>query len=178
VVITAPASGVEVRQGDAIGFSAIASDPTEGDLGAGLIWGSDVDGDFGAGASFSYAGLTLGTHLITARVTDAEGATGSASITVVIDASGAPPAVTIGSPADGSVFSETEALSFAASANDPETGDVSSTLLWVSQKDGTLGTGPSFSLSGLSRGKHIITVTATDPGGKPGSAVTSFHIRR
>jgi hypothetical protein len=163
VVITAPASGVEVRHGDVIGFSAIASDPTEGDLSAGLSWGSDVDGDFGSGASFSYAGLTLGTHLITARV---------------IDASGAPPVVTIGSPPVGSLFSETETLLFSASANDPETGDVSSTLLWVSQKDGTLGTGPSFSLSGLSRGKHNITVTATDPGGKPGSATSSFHIRK
>jgi hypothetical protein len=98
VVITAPASGVEVRQGDAIGFSAVADDPTEGDLSAGLIWSSDLDGDFGSGASFSYAGLSFGAHLITARVTDAEGATGSASVTVVIDASGAPPVVTVGSP--------------------------------------------------------------------------------
>jgi hypothetical protein len=96
----------------------------------------------------------------------------------VIDASGAPPVVTIGSPPDGSVFSETQTLSFSAAANDPETGDVSSTLLWESQKDGVLGTGPTFSLSGLSRGRHIVTVTASDPGGKPGTATTSFHIRK
>jgi DNA-binding YbaB/EbfC family protein len=59
-----------------------------------------------------------------------------------------------------------------------ETGNVSGTLVWSSQKDGVIGTGASFSRSGLSRGKHTITATATDPDGNQGSAQTSLHIRR
>jgi hypothetical protein len=82
------------------------------------------------------------------------------------------------SPAAGSTFSEAYLITFTATATDPETGNVSSTLVWSSQKEGVIGTGASFSRSGLSRGKHIITVTATDPDGNQGSAQTSLHIRR
>jgi hypothetical protein len=178
VAIQSPDSGVEVRLGDPITFTGSANDPSEGDLSAGLTWSSSLDGVFGSGASFSYAGLSLGTHVITASVTDAEGATGSDQVTVVIDASGAPPIVSISSPPAGSRFNQSDVISFSATATDPETGDVSATLVWVSQKDGVLGTGPSFSASGLSKGKHNVTVTATDPGGKPGSATTSFHVQR
>jgi hypothetical protein len=178
VAIQSPDSGVEVRLGDPITFTGSANDPSEGDLSAGLTWSSSLDGVFGSGASFSYAGLSLGTHVITANVTDAEGATGSDQVTVVIDASGAPPIVSISSPPAGSRFNQSDVISFSATATDPETGDVSATLVWVSQKDGVLGTGPSFSASGLSKGKHNVTVTATDPGGKPGSATTSFHVQR
>jgi hypothetical protein len=82
------------------------------------------------------------------------------------------------SPAPGSIFQSADVITFSATANDPETGDVSATLVWVSQKDGIIGTGPSFSRSGLSRGKHTITVTATDPDGHEGSAQTSLRMRR
>jgi hypothetical protein len=51
-------------------------------------------------------------------------------------------------------------------------------LVWTSQKDGVIGTGASFSRSGLSRGKHTITATATDPDGSQGSAQIGLHIRR
>ncbi|MEN8158595.1 MAG: Ig-like domain-containing protein [Myxococcota bacterium] len=164
--------------GDPIFFSGTATDPDEGDLSASLTWNSDLDGDFETGASFSYAGLSLGLHQITASVTDGEGATDSANITVLVDASGAPPSVTILSPASGSVFRETDQIIFSGSADDPETGDVSGTLVWTSSKDGEIGLGPSFSASGLSRGKHKLTATATDPGGKPGSAELELRIRR
>jgi hypothetical protein len=178
VAILSPLSGVEVRVGDPILFTAAATDPDEGDLSAGLVWSSDLDGAFGAGASFPYAGLSLGLHQITASVTDSEGATGSAAISVLIDQSGAAPIVAIASPAPGSIFQETEVIAFSGSANDPEAGDVSATLVWTSQKDGVLGQGPSFSATNLSRGKHNVTVTATDPGGKTGSAQISFRVRR
>ena len=177
-MIVSPASGAEVRVGDPILFTATASDPAEGDLSGGLSWHSDLDGDFGAGASFSYAGLSLGLHTVTASVTDAEGATGSASITVLIDESGAAPIVTVLSPAEGSVFSEADPIAFTGSANDPETGDVSATLVWTSHKDGEIGRGASFSATSLSRGKHNVTVTATDPGGKAGSTILKLRIRR
>jgi hypothetical protein len=178
VTILSPASGVEVRVGDPILFSGSATDSEQVDLSGGLSWSSDLDSDFGAGASFSYSGLSLGLHQITASVTDAEGVPGSGEITVLVDASGAPPDVSILSPSSGSVFSENEQISFSGAANDPETGDVSGSLVWSSRKDGVIGSGPSFSVSVLSRGKHVITVTATDPGGKAGSAEISFHIRR
>jgi hypothetical protein len=69
-------------------------------------------------------------------------------------------------------------VAFAGSANDPETGDVSASLVWSSQKDGPIGAGASFSVSDLTMGRHVITATATDPDGNAGSATISVRIRR
>ncbi|MEN8159413.1 MAG: PKD domain-containing protein [Myxococcota bacterium] len=82
------------------------------------------------------------------------------------------------SPASGSIFRVGDEVQFTGSASDPETGDVSASLVWTSQKVGEIGTGASFSLSGLTKGKHVITATATDPDGNVGSAAISVRIRR
>jgi sugar lactone lactonase YvrE len=104
--------------------------------------------------------------------------TSTSSTTTTTTLPPTPPIVVIFSPAAGSTFGESALITFTATATDPETGNVSGTLVWSSQKDGVIGTGASFSRSGLSRGKHTITATATDPDGNQGSAQTSLHIRR
>lgn len=58
-------------------------DPEDGDLTAGLIWTSDIDGQIGAGGSFS-AVLTDGDHTVTASVTDSGGKQGSASVGLTV----------------------------------------------------------------------------------------------
>lgn len=66
-------------------FSAAATavDDVGGDLSANLRWTSNLDGLVGTGANPSIS-LTVGTHTLTASVTDIGGATGSDSITVVV----------------------------------------------------------------------------------------------
>lgn len=80
-----------------------------------------------------------------------------------------PPTVKITSPADGASFSYDTRISFAGSASDPENGDLTSSLTWTSDLDGTIGSGGSFSAI-LSKGTHTITASVTDSGGLNGSA--------
>jgi len=92
----------------------------------------------------------------------------SGSETCVLDV----PQVTITSPADAAVYGSTNQIPFQATAVDLGGGNLASTLVWSSNLDGSIGVGPSFSKV-LSPGNHLITATATSPGGQPGSALVS-----
>jgi len=77
-----------------------------------------------------------------------------------------PPLVTITSPKNGATFAPGATITFTGYAIDPEDGVLSgSSLVWVSNKDGEIGTGNSISKSTLLAGEHIITLTATDSDG-------------
>ena len=82
VNITAPLHGSSVAEGDAVTFTAAATDPSEGDLSATLSWSSDRNGVLGTGASLVRSDLSAGVHIITASVTDAGGLPGSDQITL------------------------------------------------------------------------------------------------
>ena len=71
------------------------------------------------------------------------------------------PNVTIASPLNGGVYSQSQAIAFSGSAIDVPDGNISSKLVWKSSINGKLGTGASFSKT-LSAGVHTITATATD----------------
>ncbi len=86
-----------------------------------------------------------------------------------------PPAVSILSPADGSTFDSGAAIAFEGTASDPEDGDLSSSLDWVSNLDGSIGTAGSFSTT-LSDGNHTITASVADSGGATGSASISITV--
>lgn len=87
VDILNPIDGLNVEQGVAINFTATADDTQDGDVAASLIWNSDIDGDFGTGATVNTSALSTGTHTITATATDSDTTplTGSASIAVSIN---------------------------------------------------------------------------------------------
>ena len=86
-----------------------------------------------------------------------------------------PPIATITSPADGSVFAAGTPVAISGFAYDPEGGELSgSALAYASNRAGSLGTGRSVTTSGLAVGEHIITLTATAPGG--GLSTTSARI--
>jgi hypothetical protein len=67
----------------------------------------------------------------------------------------------ITSPADGSSFDEGVSINFAGTASD-EGADISSSIEWSSDVDGSLGTGSSFFTSTLSVDTHVITASVTD----------------
>ena len=83
-MITVPGDGSSFDDGELISFTGSASDAEDGALTASLSWSSSRDGPIGNGASFSTT-LSVGTHTITASVTDNDGLPGQDSITVTVN---------------------------------------------------------------------------------------------
>ena len=169
VTINSPANGSSSVDGDLVSFSGTGSDTEDGDVSANLTWSSSLDGAIGSGASFGISSLTVGTHTITASVTDSGGLSGSDSITITVDAANTAPTVTINTPANGSSSVDGDLVSFSGTGSDTEDGDVSANLSWSSSLDGAIGSGASFGISNLSVGTHTITASVTDSGGLSGS---------
>jgi hypothetical protein len=163
VAITAPPEGAVVPPGTPLTFEAAAVGPTL----VGLAWTSDLAGPLGAGSPLTVPGLPPGVHTVRADATFAAGLRATARITVVADGA---PAVRILSPADGAVLAPDTPVELAATATDTEDGDVSSTVTWVSSRDGALGTGARLTVGTLGPGPHTITATATDRRGSAGRA--------
>jgi hypothetical protein len=84
VTITAPTDGSSFDDGVSIDFAGSASDIEDGDLTGNLVWTSDLDGSIGSGGSFSTV-LSVGTHTVTASVTDSGSESGSDAITVNVN---------------------------------------------------------------------------------------------
>lgn len=90
VTVTAPANGATFTDGDLVTFTGTASDAEDGDLTAFLSWTSNLDGPIGSGGSFA-ATLSVGTHTITASVTDSGALAGSDAVTVTVNPAGGNP---------------------------------------------------------------------------------------
>jgi subtilisin len=109
VSISSPTDGSTFTTDDTITFTGSALDEEDGDVGDDLVWTSSLQGEIGAGASFS-SSLAEGTHTITAAATDSEGLTGSASVSVSVTVEGGeeppppppPPSTTMSASLSGS----------------------------------------------------------------------------
>lgn len=191
VNILSPSDGAHFIPGQPITFSGTASDTVDGNLTSSLTWYSSISGQIGSGGSFTRSNLPAGPHTITARVTDSDNLTGVDQIVIYIDEINTPPTVVINSPGENTTFRERDPIHFSGTATDPQEGDLSALLQWVSSIDGSIGSGSSFTLTTLSPGTHVITATVTDYGGlsahdtvsivvnelicpAPGSAVFSY----
>jgi len=86
-----------------------------------------------------------------------------------------PPSVAIAEPIGGSTFDSGESILFSGSASDPEDGDLTYSIAWTSDLDGSIGAGGTFSTS-LSDGAHTITAEATDSLGSVGSASVTITV--
>ncbi len=84
------------------------------------------------------------------------------------------PTVEITAPTPGT-FGSGASISFAGNASDPEDGDLTTSLAWTSDIDGSIGSGGSFSAV-LNDGSHTVTASVTDTGGKQGSASISITV--
>ena len=93
VAISSPGNGSTFPNGALVSFAGSANDTEDGDVTSGLSWTSSLDGPIGSGGSFSSAGLSEGIHTITATVTDAGGASGSAAVSITVG--NPPPGVAI-----------------------------------------------------------------------------------
>jgi hypothetical protein len=87
VTIASPSSGASYASGATVTFSGSATDAQDGDITSKLIWTSSIDGTLGVGASFSRT-LSVGSHVITAQVTDAGSLTGSRQVSITVNGTG------------------------------------------------------------------------------------------
>ncbi len=121
--------------------------------------------------------LPIGTHVIRAEVTDANGIKNwdIITITVLPDPT---PVVTISSPTSSEARLG-ESVLFSGSAIDVPQGNLSSSLVWTSSlMTGPIGTGASFSTSALVAGAHVITASVTDLSGNVGLATKNFTVKQ
>ena len=174
VTITAPATPPTITAGDSVDFTGTAIDAEDGDISGTLDWISDLDGPLATNDnSFSTTDLvTVGTHTIIASTTDSGGLPGSDTITVTVNPVGnTAPAVTITAPATPPTITAGDSVDFTGTAIDAEDGNISGTLDWSSDLDGSLATNDnSFSTTNLvTVGTHTIIASTTDSGGLPGS---------
>ncbi len=139
VEIVAPADGREGALGASILFVASVSD-AEGSLDTITVeWRSSLDGPFASGyadsgglQSAETSALSLGTHMIEAVATDADGLSSSSTLSVVVNGPPEAPSVSIApDPATSS-----DDLLVSASAIDPEGDSLRYTYTWY--MDGTL----------------------------------------
>ncbi|MBD5781196.1 DUF1349 domain-containing protein [Pelagicoccus sp. NFK12] len=178
VSILSPEEISFVKEGDQVVFSAVASDPEDGDLSGSIVWTSNLDGWMGEGGTVSAATLSKGLHTVTAAVLDSGFQRSSDSVTIGVGSDSQPPQVSIFAPLEGARFNERRRIDFVATAQDPEDGDVTDTISWRSNIDGPLGaSGGELSISTLSVGVHTVTATAIDSGFEPGSASVTFMVR-
>jgi hypothetical protein len=161
VQIIAPPDGWTFAHTYPISFRGSAVDSIDGDISFNLTWESSEDGDFGSGETFSYSGLSTGTHTIKAWVIDSHANYAEDTVEILIVA-GTPPTVTITAPADGSIHNEGDTVTFTGTAVDDEDGDLSAEIQWESDADGYLGKGASVPIDTLTPGTHIITAYVFD----------------
>ncbi len=178
--ITAPANNSAASFGSTVAFSGTGTDPETGALtGASLTWTSSLDGALGTGTSLSLASLRVGVHTITLTARDAFNATGTASITLTINAVNVAPTASITAPANNSTVLLGSSVTFTGSGSDQEDGVLSgSSLVWTSSINGQIGTGTSFSTTGLSAGTHTVTLTARDVANATGTATITLTVNR
>jgi len=165
VSITAPANGAVFTAPATIALTATASD-ADGTVakvdffdGAALI-GTATAAPYGA----TLANAAAGTHMLTARATDNNGAvTTSAAVSVIVDAA---PTVSLTAPANNAVFAAPASVTLTASATDSV-----GTIAKVDFYQGTtlIGTATSspysFNWTNVAPGTYSLTAVATNDAG-------------
>ncbi|MEO8561442.1 MAG: PKD domain-containing protein [bacterium] len=142
--------------------------------------------DWGNGRSESHAGPTanntfnpVGVYSVTLTVTDGSGQTGSVTkaITVPTPTGNQSPSASISAPTNNASVVQGSNVSFTGSGTDPEDGALTgASLVWSSSINGQIGTGTTFSTTGLSAGTHTITLTSTDSQGAHGTASITLTV--
>ena len=163
VSISSPVNGETIPEGATVYFDGESNDPEDGALtGSSLNWTSSIDGFLSYGTSFNTNLLSVGIHSITFTAIDSTDAVGSRSITITIEEG--TPTLSVSTPNNNQEFYYTANISFSGTASDPQDGNISSLVNWVSNIDGGIGNGNSFSKT-LSVGKHTITTSIVDSHG-------------
>jgi hypothetical protein len=167
LAIDSPADGQTTR-GRADVILNAASMGSEG-LPLIIQWNSSIDGDLGTYTPASdtvFRDLSIGTHDLTATVTDANGDTATQSVSVTITNN--PPTASILSPQEGETFGEAQSINLRALAQDIDvfpSGQLSgSQIRWSVTGNGftTTGSNTSIPAGRLGIGTYTLTLVADD----------------
>jgi PKD repeat protein len=164
--ISAPATNASFAQGASVAFSGGGSDAEDGALsGASLVWTSSIDGQIGTGTSFTKSNLSVGTHTITLTARDAQGATGTAAVTVTITgpAANQPPVARFTWTCTAAGLYPHQ-CAFDASTTTDDHGGVSYAWNWGDGRNETK-TVPTTKNTWATSGNYTVTLTVTDAGG-------------
>ncbi|MBF0224557.1 MAG: hypothetical protein HQK76_03795 [Desulfobacterales bacterium] len=179
--ISSPQAGQSFVEGASITFTGSAADDEDGDLtGNSLEWSSNVKGVIGQGKSISVNTLSVGTHTITLKATDSDGATGTASISISVTSStpgNSKPTVTITSPTQTS-FNPGDDVVFTGTASDKEDGQLGeSSLYWIFGSNSTpVAYGSTYTIAAIQVGTYTINLIATDSQGAIGTASITITV--
>ena len=156
VTITSPANGAEVGFGDVLNLTGTATDLEDGNLASSVQWKSD-NALIGTGGAVNVSSLPVGSHMITASVTDSQGGTDSKTIAVTVTAPVPPQANFSASPSTG-------AAPLLVSLADTSTGDITS---WTWSFTGGTGnvSGPNVTHTFETPGVYTATLFVSGPGG-------------
>ncbi|MBW1870538.1 MAG: hypothetical protein JRJ19_00645, partial [Deltaproteobacteria bacterium] len=173
VVILVPVDGAEFDQGDSIVFQGQARDAIGTLSGDMLDWSSSLNGELGSGETLTRNDLSVGQHTISLLAQNETGQTDSDSVTITINprTQNLPPVAEILAPGEGFQFDQGSQVNLNGQATDPEEGVLSSSALtWTSNVNGMLGNGQQLTVSNLTLGEHLLTLTALDGQGLAGRA--------
>jgi hypothetical protein len=159
-----------------ITFEGLVEDVEDAETDLIVTWESDLDGVINAanepddaGGLIGRANLTEGEHLITLHVEDTHGKTGTDNVAITVGPANRTPDCSIHRPADGSVWTHGETVTFEGLATDLDVGPDELDASWRSDIDGLLDvSNPAltgellFDATTLSKGTHTITLTVAD----------------
>ncbi|PID27667.1 MAG: hypothetical protein CR982_05185 [Candidatus Cloacimonadota bacterium] len=172
-IISTPLDNSYFPYGANVNFTGYGEDPQDGTITENIVWESDIDGYLGSGTPLNINNLSLGEHNITMTVTDSDGYSDDATISVEIIGSGnTPPMISIISPSNGSSFTIGDIVSIETTAED--NGSIESIKLYVDNEILTTLTSLPFNYdwntSNLSEGDHTLKAIATDNEGLTGES--------
>jgi aqualysin 1 len=164
--ITKPVTGQAFAGGTLVEFSGSGWDPEDGVLpGESLVWTSSLQGTIGTGTSFSRSDLVAGSHLVSLVATDSDGATGTATVSITIEATNQPPVASFTYNCSNS-----ETCRFTDRSTDD---DAVVHWNWTFGSTGTSTVrNPSYTFTAA--GSYLVTLEVTDSHGAKASASTTI----
>jgi hypothetical protein len=154
VAILAPRPGDVFKEGAPVNFEGNATDPDDDSLT--YRWMEGLM-ELGNGRTVSLL-LSIGVHKITLEASDGFATVRSPVVSITVKANSRPGIISF-SPVDGKKFDKGKAVTFTVEAMD---GDNDALGYCWTENGRVLSTNSSFTLSGLSVGRHRILVTVSD----------------
>ncbi|MCK6502845.1 Ig-like domain-containing protein [Myxococcota bacterium] len=182
VVIDNPTSGDVENEGESVAFQATVTDPDDAATSLDITWESSLDGVLStAGAdssgitAFSFAGLSVGDHIISVTAVDPEGYYAVESVRLTINGLPDEPVVEI-DPGDPLSDQDLTAI-ITADSTDPEGDAVTYTYAWRRNGASTSYITDTVPASATTRGETwSVVVTPNDPYGSGATGTDSVVV--